>query len=106
MTRQSKRVKLSNGKRLMIASRQGWRCNECSDLLAARFDIDHTDALCLGGPDVLSNLVALCSNCHANKTTIEIQRYWDIQKEKRTGKSRFFDKTSVDYIVPIQQRPQ
>ena len=51
-------------------ARQGCKCNLCDCAGAAR-DVDHIVPLCLGGSNELENLQIICSNCHAQKTTIE-----------------------------------
>jgi len=92
-----KRKPLTYGKRLMVAARQEYRCHMCQETLGARFTIDHWIALCLGGADELSNLVALCGTCNDTKTAMDMQKYWDRRREERTGTSRFFDPHSVEY---------
>lgn len=54
-----------------VGARQKWRCAACGHLLEDTFEIDHVRSLHLGGLDSLSNLQALCPNCHAKKTKIE-----------------------------------
>ena len=55
--------------RWTIAWRQQYKCATCQTLLHPHaFDIDHVTELRDGGADELSNLEALCSNCHAKKT--------------------------------------
>ena len=44
-------------------------------------------ALCNQGTNELSNLCALCLNCHG-------QKYHDKQTEKKEGQSRFFNQIS------------
>lgn len=57
-----------------IGSRQRWRCNICSSLLTATFQIDHIEPLFMGGSDSETNLQALCVACHADKSRQE-QRF-------------------------------
>ena len=52
-----------------IAHSQKYCCADCAELLHPKaFEIDHKTELRDGGQDVLSNLQALCSLCHAKKT--------------------------------------
>jgi hypothetical protein len=93
-----KRIQIRQSQRLQIASSQKYTCLQCNQTLGSIFNIDHKIALCLDGPDNLSNLCALCPNCHAEKTNDDMQKYWDIKKEEHTGKSKYFDPYSVFYI--------
>jgi 5-methylcytosine-specific restriction endonuclease McrA len=67
-----KRKSWTNLQRNMVAHRQEWRCQVCSNLLPPMFLIDHLIPLHKGGADELNNLQALCANCHHDKTTMEI----------------------------------
>ena len=55
-----------------VAARQLWRCDHCTKLLEATFQIDHVQALQDGGRDHVLNCVALCVSCHAKKTCREV----------------------------------
>ena len=61
--------KTSKKYRWHVALRQGYKCAHCKELLHPdSLDIDHVQELQDGGEDVMANLSALCSNCHAKKT--------------------------------------
>ena len=61
--------KTSTKYRWHVAFRQKYQCAHCKELLDPdAMDIDHVEELQDGGEDVMSNLAALCSNCHAKKT--------------------------------------
>ena len=61
--------KTSKKYRWHVALRQGYKCAHCKELLHPdSFDCDHVQELRDGGEDVMANLSALCSNCHAKKT--------------------------------------
>lgn len=66
-----KRRRLSNVDRDAIASHQQWKCKYCRDLLPAGYQIDHIISLAQGGVDDISNLQAVCANCHHIKTRVE-----------------------------------
>ena len=51
-----------------IASNQQWKCNICNNILDASYEIDHIIPLYKGGNNDISNLQALCRNCHGTKT--------------------------------------
>ena len=57
----------------VVCERQGNRCAGCKDLLECTREIDHINPLWRGGSNSLSNLQALCPNCHARKSRIEQQ---------------------------------
>lgn len=62
---------VSGTKKKYIASQQQWKCNMCSKQLDAWFEIDHVQRLADGGSNHISNLVALCRECHGKKTLHE-----------------------------------
>jgi hypothetical protein len=97
----TKRIKIRPSQRLQIASSQGYECFDCSGRLKSIF---HIKALCLGGENDLSNLCALCPNCHSEKTQSDMQKHYDRKKEERTGLSKYFDPFSVYYIKPYPSR--
>lgn len=51
-----------------VASNQGWKCLKCGQTLDATYEVDHVKPLHQGGTNDISNLRALCRNCHGKKT--------------------------------------
>ena len=68
-----KRRRATPRQRLMIAHSQQWKCKSCGNLLTPDFDIDHREPLAGGGLNDMSNLQALCPNCHAKKSRMQHQ---------------------------------
>jgi len=64
----SNKRSVSETKKKYVASQQNWRCRKCNDQLKATFEVDHRIDLRFGGSNHVSNLVALCRECHATKT--------------------------------------
>jgi hypothetical protein len=62
---------VSETKKKYVASQQKWKCGNCQQQLNHTFEIDHKKRLEYGGTNDVSNLVALCRNCHGNKTAME-----------------------------------
>jgi 5-methylcytosine-specific restriction protein A len=62
---------VSESKKKYIASKQGWKCRECSIILPATYEVDHIVRLQHGGSNEIENLQALCPSCHRNKTMME-----------------------------------
>jgi hypothetical protein len=62
---------VSETKKKYVASQQGWKCNRCQKQLTAWYEVDHKVRLEYGGSNEVSNLVALCRECHGEKTTME-----------------------------------
>ena len=62
---------VSESKKKYVASNQKWRCAMCDVLLDSCFEIDHIQSLHKGGTNHISNLRALCRNCHGRKTAME-----------------------------------
>lgn len=49
--------------------RQKYKCNICKKILDLRStDVDHIKGIAEGGKTTLSNLQAICKNCHGAKT--------------------------------------
>ena len=62
---------VSGIKKKVVAANQGWKCANCQSQLNAWFEVDHKHRLDQGGGNGVDNLVALCRECHGQKTTIE-----------------------------------
>jgi hypothetical protein len=62
---------VSETKKKYVASQQNWKCNHCKQQLTAWFEVDHIQRLDQGGSNDVQNLVALCRNCHGEKTSME-----------------------------------
>jgi len=69
----SKTTKRSVGetKKKYVASQQDWKCGQCKAQLNAWFEVDHIQSLENSGSNHVSNLVALCRECHGKKTAME-----------------------------------
>jgi hypothetical protein len=62
---------VSETKKKFVASQQNWKCGNCDKQLNAWFEVDHKVRLEYGGSNEVGNLVALCRECHGEKTTRE-----------------------------------
>ena len=62
---------VSETKKKFVASRQNWKCNGCKEQLNAWFEVDHVVRLEHGGSNHVDNLVAMCRECHGEKTALE-----------------------------------
>lgn len=62
---------VSETKKKYVASQQDWKCGHCKKQLSASFEVDHIIRLENGGTNNIDNLVALCRNCHGEKTVNE-----------------------------------
>jgi 5-methylcytosine-specific restriction endonuclease McrA len=54
-----------------VAAQQQYLCGRCKKLLDEHHEIDHKQPLWNGGTNDRSNLWALCSACHKDKTAQE-----------------------------------
>lgn len=59
---------VSESKKKYVAANQNWRCGHCKQQLDATYEIDHVVELQNGGTNDVSNLKALCRNCHGKKS--------------------------------------
>jgi hypothetical protein len=62
---------VSETKKKYVASKQNWICGKCNKQLNHTFEIDHKIRLEYGGTNEVDNLIALCRNCHGEKTAME-----------------------------------
>jgi HNH endonuclease len=62
---------VSETKKKYVASMQDWKCGQCNNKLSHTFEIDHKIRLEHGGGNDATNLVALCRECHGEKTAME-----------------------------------
>ena len=62
---------VSETKKKYVASMQDWKCKHCKQKLTAWFEVDHVKRLEHGGNNDVANLVALCRECHGQKTAFE-----------------------------------
>ena len=62
---------VSETKKKYVASHQNWQCGNCNSQLSAWFEVDHVQRLEHGGSNEVGNLVALCRECHGEKTAME-----------------------------------
>jgi hypothetical protein len=62
---------VSETKKKYVASIQDWKCGNCNKKLTHTFEIDHKIRLEYGGSNDPTNLVALCRECHGQKTAME-----------------------------------
>ena len=69
--KKSTKRSVSETKKKFVASRQNWKCGDCSNQLSAWFEVDHKIRLEHGGSNHVDNLVALCRECHGCKTAME-----------------------------------
>ena len=59
---------VSETKKKYVAANQNWSCGHCKQQLDATFEVDHIMELQNGGTNEITNLVALCRNCHGKKS--------------------------------------
>jgi len=62
---------VSETKKKYVASSQDWKCGQCNKKLSHTFEVDHKIRLEHGGGNDVTNLVALCRECHGEKTAME-----------------------------------
>lgn len=69
--KKSTKRSVSETKKKYVASQQNWKCKHCQKQLSAWFEVDHVQRLEYGGSNEVSNLEALCRECHGKKTSME-----------------------------------
>ena len=69
--KKSTKRSVSETKKKFVAAKQNWKCGNCDKQLPAWFEVDHKIRLEIGGSNHIDNLIALCRDCHGEKTAIE-----------------------------------
>jgi len=69
--RKATKRSVSETKKKYVAYLQDWNCGKCNNRLNHTFEVDHKIRLENGGGNDVSNLVALCRECHGRKTAFE-----------------------------------
>ena len=69
--KKSSKRSVSETKKKWVASQQNWSCAHCKIKLPAWFEVDHKVRLEYGGTNEVTNLEALCRDCHGKKTASE-----------------------------------
>lgn len=100
-------------KRNFVAARQGYNCALCHQRLGASFEIDHVcpiwrcrqKGMSSEEANALSNLVAVHPACHADKSAQEARLLYDVNEERETGISRFFNPQSLSFLPPAKPPP-
>lgn len=64
----NKKRNVSESKKKYVAANQSWKCGDCKQTLDATYEVDHIIPLYKGGTNETNNLMAMCRNCHGNKT--------------------------------------
>ena len=65
---------VTNLKKKQVAASQLWKCNSCQNILNECFEVDHILCKKDGGTDEITNLQALCPNCHRSKTNTDLTK--------------------------------
>ena len=63
-----KKRNVTESTKKFVAANQRWKCSNCLQLLDATYEVDHIIPLYKGGDNQISNLQAMCRNCHGKKT--------------------------------------
>lgn len=74
--KKKERRKISSDEKRMVGATQQWKCAICQQNLPSAYEVDHIKPLWKGGEDIMSNLQALCPNCHGEKTLRERMSVW------------------------------
>ena len=82
---------ITAAKKKRVGSNQQWKCKKCNSLLTYTYETDHIIPKRDGGSDDISNLQALCPNCHAEKTITEASK----PRKKSTPKKK--KPSPIDY---------
>ena len=95
--RESKRTAIPTSIKNEVLKRQNYKCYKCKKPLPAVKHFHHKRAVAKGGKNTVSNLIALCPNCHS-----EIHHKEKLKKAnaKARDKSKSNNPFEIDFKVP------
>ena len=68
----------------MACANAAWKCQSCSRVAGADFEVDHSRPLWAGGTNEADNLACICRDCRRLKTSLEnSQRRLGIKRQRR-----------------------
>lgn len=67
VTKNGARRKLTEAEKKHVAMSQQWRCAHCKEIFT-NYEVDHVEMHACRANDRLTNLQALCPNCHSSKS--------------------------------------
>ena len=93
----TKRKVFSQSFKNIVGARQKWCCALCGNVFGCKIIYDHIKPLSLGGSNHHMNIQAICPSCDAEKTYVDNLKYWSLQRELKTGQSKYFADDSIYY---------
>lgn len=96
MRKQKRRI-FSQSFKNIVGARQKWSCAICHQVFGCKIIYDHIKPLSLGGSNHFQNIQAICPQCDAKKTYSDNLKYWSLQRELKTGQSKYFADDSIYY---------
>lgn len=96
------RAPVTQKMRISIAAAQEYKCKMCDKLFEEPWQIDHVTPLREGGVDDETNMQALCTPCHRDKSSEEMRMR--SSKALKAATKRLLSKTLYDYVFdyPIE----
>jgi hypothetical protein len=114
ISRNGHRRKLTKAEKIKVAASQRWRCMRCDGLLDECFEVDHVEQHSLRGDDSMSNVQALCPNCHRKKTYDDlyisspyfgVDALKNLQDDERRREHKSNEKEDRSTEVGVRDRP-
>lgn len=94
---QHSRQRISRSARYNITNSQKQQCFVCG-IECDTLEIDHVQPLRFYGTNDVTNLHAICPNCHASKSNLENRMFSDHCHEQKTKKSKYWMPESIFYF--------
>ena len=83
-----KRTRISKSIKDDVLTKQKYKCAGCGNLLPARKHFHHKKPVSQGGKNTVSNIIALCPNCHSEIHHKESVRKANKKAKSSTGKKK------------------
>lgn len=102
LKRQLKGIKrVTQSMRQMVANNQERKCGHCNNDLQTYFQVDHIIGKQFGGDNSLENLMALCGECHNQKSALE-----NIKREQiKQAIQNILQEPTPNEFICIKQNP-
>jgi len=91
------RKRLTPAQKMRLCYEQEYKCFTCEILIPPTAQVDHHIPLHKGGKNDWENLVALCPDCHSEKTQLEA-----IERE---AKKRELNRGMSPYFLHVEETP-
>lgn len=83
-----------------VLVKQNYKCHKCKKKLPATKHFHHKKPVSKGGKNTLSNIIAVCPNCHSDIHHKEKLKKANAKEKKRTARKKSNNPFDIDFKPP------